>query len=280
MSREGDFKDVPSTLKPGLLRFLHAWLCVATGAILSDYVDEKFMLTEEFLAGYGIAQKLFYQYLVVKLTMQTYLVGWCLMECGTIAAGLSYNGIDEETGKAKHDRVQSCVIWKLETSFRVKDFLANWNISAHMWLKHYIFMRMLPNQKRGSGQAAAALTTFVVSAIWHGFYPGFFVFFIGAGLMDYQAKLAGQALSPYVEGKAPGWLIYLISWAWCYIGCGYFATAFVLLSFENFHKVYASMYYCYHLALLAAIALSLALMPSKKDKTVKTQDSGNKTKAD
>lgn len=105
MAREGIYKDVPSTIKPGLIRFGHAWLCVATGAILSQYCDEKFMLTEEFLVEYSLPRKLFYQYLVVKLTMQTYLVGWCLMECGPIAAGLSYNGRDEKTGEARHDRV-------------------------------------------------------------------------------------------------------------------------------------------------------------------------------
>ena len=168
--------------------------------------------------------------------MQTYLVGWCLMECGPIASGLSYNGRDEKTGEAKHDRVRSCVIWELETSYRVKDFLAAWNISAHMWLKHYIFIRMLPTGKKSAkSTAVASLATFIVSAIWHGFYPGFYVFFLGAGLMDYQAKIAGEVLSPYVEKKLPGWLIYAISWLWCYLLCGYFATAFILLSFENFH---------------------------------------------
>ncbi len=191
MAREGHYKSVPSTLKPGLIRFANACMCIVTGSILAQFVDEKFMLTDEFIQGYSIPEKLLYQFVTVKLTMQTYLVGWCLMECGPIAAGLSFNGYDEETKEAKHDRVQSCVIWKLETSYRIKDFLANWNISAHMWLKYYIFLRMLPNDKKGSGQAAAALTTFVISAIWHGFYPGFFVFFIGAGLLDYQAKLAG-----------------------------------------------------------------------------------------
>lgn len=264
MAREGDFKDVPSTLVPGLKRFAHAWGCVATGAILASQVDEKFMLTPEFLNDFSIPQKLFYQYLVVKLVMQTYLVGWCLMECGPIAAGLSFNGYDKETGEAKHDRVRSCDIWKLETSFRIKDFLANWNISAHMWLKYYIFLRMLPNNKKGKGQAAAALTTFIVSSIWHGFYPGFFSFFLGAGLLDYQAKLAGQALYPFVEKWMPDTLMYFICWLWCYLMCGYFATSFVLLSFENFHQVYASMHYIMHIVLAAFIVISLALMPTKK----------------
>ena len=245
------------------MRFANAWMCVATGAILGSYVDEKYMLTPEFLNNYNVFEKILYQYVVVKLTMQTYIVGWCLMECGPIACGLSFNGYDKETGEAKHDRVQSCVIWKLETSYRIKDFLANWNISAHMWLKNYIYLRMLPNGKKG-GQVVATLTTFVVSAIWHGFYPGFFVFFIGAGLLDYQAKIAGQALNPLVEKWVPGWLIYIFCFVWCYINCGYFATAFVLLTFENFHTVYASMYYVLHIALAVTIMITHLLMPAKK----------------
>ena len=107
------------------------------------------------------------------------------MECGPIAAGLSFNGYDKETNKAKHDRVQSVNIWKLESSYRIKDFLANWNMSAHMWLKYYIFMRMLPNNKRGKGIIKASMATFIVSAIWHGFYPGFFVFFIAGAILDF-----------------------------------------------------------------------------------------------
>ena len=69
-----------------------------------------------------------------------YMIGWCLMEVGPIASGLGFNGYDEK-GKAKFDRVKSCNIYKLETSYKVKDFLANWNISVHHWLKHYVFLR-------------------------------------------------------------------------------------------------------------------------------------------
>lgn len=53
----------------------------------------------------------------------------------------------------------------------------------HHWLKYYVFMRMLDNKKK-SGVSVPALITFMVSAIWHGFYPGFVFFFFGAFLMD------------------------------------------------------------------------------------------------
>ena len=38
----------------------------------------------------------------------------------------------------------------------------------------------------------AGLMTFVVSAIWHGFYPGYYVFFIAAGLLDIVYKQASH----------------------------------------------------------------------------------------
>ena len=61
--------------------------------------------------------------------------------------------------------------------------------------------------------------------------------------------------------------------------CGYFAAAFVLLSFENFHKVYASMYYVGHLSLVGAIVLALILMPFTAEKKPKESD-GKRVKTD
>ena len=53
------------------------------------------------------------------------------------------------------------------------------------------FHRFWPNDKKKNLNAKAALTTFMVSAVWHGFYPGFYLFFSGAFLLDTQAKLSG-----------------------------------------------------------------------------------------
>jgi len=39
-----------------------------------------------------------------------------------------------------------------------------------------------------------ALMTFVVSAIWHGFYPGLYMFFFGAGFCEVIAKMASKTV--------------------------------------------------------------------------------------
>ena len=69
INKEGDFKDVPSTWKAAITRFLHAWMCVATGAILGQFVDEKFTLTEEFANDYNVFEKWLYLYFVLKSLM-------------------------------------------------------------------------------------------------------------------------------------------------------------------------------------------------------------------
>ena len=52
--KEGEFKNVPSTTKPALIRYGQAWLCVATGIVIGQFVDEHYLLTDEFLTEYSI----------------------------------------------------------------------------------------------------------------------------------------------------------------------------------------------------------------------------------
>jgi len=140
----------------------------------------------------------------------------------------------------------------------VKDFFNNWNISAHNWLKYYVFMRQLDNKKKGGVNFTSTTVTFTVSAIWHGFYPGYYVFFTGAALMDYHMKICEKKLSPYFEWM-PIWAVKIISYTWCYVACAYFAIGFTLLGFDRFHPVYMSMNYYFHIVLIGSLILLLSL---------------------
>jgi len=61
---------------------------------------------------------------------------------------------------------------------------------------------MLDNNKRG-GAAKASLVTFMVSGIWHGFYPGFISFFFWAFMQDYHNKVTAPVIGPLVKGWCP-----------------------------------------------------------------------------
>ena len=68
------------------------------GLICGIWFDEKVLLTEEYLYEWGLPWKILFMWGHVKNMMTTYLIGFCLMECGPIAAGLSFNGYDKESG--------------------------------------------------------------------------------------------------------------------------------------------------------------------------------------
>lgn len=136
------------------------------------------------------------------LTMSTYVIGFCFMEAGCHASGITFNGYDQHQ-QPRFDRIKSVSIIGLITSYRVSDFLKSWNSSVQQWLTHYVYLRMLDSKKRGQGNVIAALTVFMVSAVWHGFYPGFHSFFLGAFVLDYFNKLASPIVGPLFEGWCP-----------------------------------------------------------------------------
>lgn len=201
-------------------------------------------------------RKIFYLYITLKLVMSTYSAGWCFMELGSIASGLAYNGIDAN-GNHKFDGVQCIGIIKLETSLDVKEFLANWNMSYQKWLKYYVYLRILPNDRGGSVNFAAFIT-FIVSAIWHGFYPGFMHFFFMLFLCQYHSWLCKEVLAPRVAW-IPNLLQNLFIYIFCYLYCAYYALSFVLLHASEFHKVYLEMGYLGHILMLTSI-VSLSLV--------------------
>ena len=129
---------------------------------------------------------------------------------------------------------------KLSLATNVKQIIENWNISAHEWLKYYVFMRQLSNKQRSKSVILPTLNTFFVSAIWHGFYPGYYYFFFWVGLFDYHCKLIIKFFGKFdflsVISKP-------IACFWCFYGISYFGLAFVYLSINKYQQAFAQVHY-------------------------------------
>lgn len=55
-------------------------------------------------------------------------------------------------------------------TIRVTTHLQNWNITAGHWLKYYVYLRL--DSPASKPKDSSATVTNLVSALWHGFYPG------------------------------------------------------------------------------------------------------------
>jgi len=65
----------------------------------------------------------------------------------------------------------------------MKSVIDNWNINTASWLKNSVYIRTVKNG--GKPGPFSVIATYTVSAIWHGFYGGyycksshFFIFFL------------------------------------------------------------------------------------------------------
>ena len=69
---------------------------------------------------------------------------------------------------------------------------------------------------------------------------------------------------PLVDGVLPRPVIYVIAWLWCFTWFSYINISFFLLSFENSHAVYSSMYYGGQIILLVSIPVLHFVISKKK----------------
>ena len=100
------------------------------------------------------------------------------------------------------------------------------------WLKYYVMMRFMDRTKpRGSMQLGAIIKTFIVSAFFHGFYIGYYLFFSGLFLLDFAWKLmGGTALAAAVSKRMPEQLSRLIGVATIQLVLRYLTIVFAVLS--------------------------------------------------
>lgn len=145
----------------------------------------SFVLGDEY-GKYSFLRRVWQLYMLGFTARTKYYAAWTLTEGSCILSGLGYNGFDPKTGKVYWNRLENINPWKLETAQNVKGYLENWNKNTSHWLRHYVYLRVTPKGKKPGFWAT--LITFFTSALWHGFYPGYYMTFILASFVQTAAK--------------------------------------------------------------------------------------------
>ena len=126
-----------------------------------------------------------YYYIAMTIKRFFYYTPFCISNGAIIASGLGYNGIDK-SGSHKWDKIVAIYIMGVETSNSCMEMLKSWNHQVHLWLKFYVMARLVEPGKRPG--MLASMSTFIVSAFWHGFYPSFYSMFFFAAVLSECTK--------------------------------------------------------------------------------------------
>lgn len=143
-------------------------------------------LTGDQYMSHGLAKRIWIMYALGVTTRFKYYTAWSLTEGACILSGMGYKGVDPTTGRVSWDRLKNVDPFGVESAQNTRAYLGSWNINTNNWLRNYIYLRVTPKGKKPGFQAT--LATFVTSALWHGFYPGYYLTFVLASFVQTVAK--------------------------------------------------------------------------------------------
>ncbi|KAF3826927.1 hypothetical protein GH733_006073 [Mirounga leonina] len=240
---------------------------------ISKTLPVEYNIDEHFQATASWPTKVVYLYVSLLAARPKYYFAWTLADAINNAAGFGFRGYDEN-GTARWDLISNLRIQQIEMSTSFKMFLDNWNIQTALWLKRVCYER---------ASVSPTIQTFILSAIWHGVYPGYYLTFLTGVVMTLAARAVSTQNSIsyftggplalmrsnfrhyFIEPPQLKLLYDVLTWVVTQIAISYTVVPFVLLSINPSLAFYSSWYYCLHIA-----GILVLLLPVKKTQRGKT----------
>ncbi|CAL8289280.1 unnamed protein product [Merluccius merluccius] len=217
------------------------FLTVTRSLPIAHNVDPHFISHAPFLT------RLVYAFFSIQAARPKFYFAWTLADAINNAAGYGFKGMDAN-GRPSWDLICNLNIWGIETATSFKTFIDNWNIQTGVWLKSVCYDRA-PRHRMA--------LTFVLSALWHGVYPGYYFTFITAIPITAAARAVRRCFRHYfLFSRGVKRLYDLMTWAATQLAICYTVMPFLLLAVEPTMVYYRSMFFHVHLiSMLVAIAL-------------------------
>jgi lysophospholipid acyltransferase len=268
-------RRIPRSGRPATIKLLTGLVWVILFLQFSTWYNAPFVLSDEYTT-YTLPRRIWILYMLGLTSRMKYYGVWTITEGACILSGLGYNGIDPQTHQPKWDRLENVNAWGIETAQNSRAYLDNWNKNTNKWLRNYVYLRVTPKGKKPGFRAT--LATFMTSAFWHGFYPGYYLTFLMGAFLQTVAKNFRRYVRPFFltpDGQNPtrykpiydGVCWFMTQFAFC------FTTApFVVLGFGDSIQVWSRVYFYG----IVGVAVSMAFFASPaKPYLAKTLDRRN-----
>ncbi|KAG2223500.1 hypothetical protein INT45_001248, partial [Circinella minor] len=180
-----------------LVAFGLFFACVT--AFVGPHYNYYRLLDDDYLA-FPLYKKLVFIYFTGFVWRCKFYCVWSLAEGSCVLSQFGYNGIKE--GKHRWDRLTNADWISVETSQSMQNSSTRWNRCTTNWLRHYVYERLCPptttdngtTKKKSTG--SALLATYVISGIWHGFHPGYYLLFCNIALVQMLGRRVRRAIRP------------------------------------------------------------------------------------
>ncbi|KAL6754098.1 MBOAT, membrane-bound O-acyltransferase family-domain-containing protein [Haematococcus lacustris] len=220
--------------------FMASYLALLPSFNLNTFSTPAYLSSPIYLKGWV-------QLMAGIVNQLKYAFAWKLSEAGLVLAGADFEGWKD--GKAVWGRACNVHFFQLLASDSARLIPGFWNIRTGQFLRRYVYERLTPaGRKPGFVQL---LATQMVSAIWHGLYPGYMLFFAGSALWIHFSTVVWKLEQRYL----PRALATSLPWValkllWTHYTLNYMASAFMVLEARGSLAVYQGVYYWPHVVML------------------------------
>lgn len=178
---EHDYKN--NKIPPRFNTVLKCIMFSLIGAVMyligEYYYPTKKLIDSDFLKNSSFLQYVLFLNLSATLIRGRYYFCWYLSSGACIMGGLGYEYEENDKNlNGNWNYIINCDMFNLETATSLRDVTRLWNMTTQNWLSHYVYSRTNNSM----------VAVYVTSAMWHGFYFGYYLFFITAGIGQFVER--------------------------------------------------------------------------------------------
>ncbi|MQM04259.1 hypothetical protein Taro_037055 [Colocasia esculenta] len=254
--------SLPSPYSATLRVLVQAAICMGIYLTLVPHFPLS-RFGEPIYQDWGFWQRLWYQYMSGFTARWKYYFIWSISEASIIISGFGFSGWSSSAPpKPQWERAKNIDIIGVELATSAVALPLVWNIQVSTWLRYYVYERLIQKGKKPG--FLQLLATQTVSAIWHGLYPGYIIFFVQSALMIAGSKVLyrwQQAVSQkkFVLTK----FLTLINLVYTILVLNYSCIGFMVLSMHETLAAYQSVHFVGTIVPIVLIFTGNIIKPAK-----------------
>ncbi|OHT07953.1 MBOAT family protein [Tritrichomonas foetus] len=254
-SSETVSQDIRSALPP----FITSILVCGIYGIGVQLLPANLILSDGFKAK-NYLTRLITALVLSAVHTSRYIFAWVAAESGWRALGASH--INEEY-------ITSIILKTYYSSRKLSILAIEWNRSIHFILKEYLHVRLI---SIGVPNFIAKICTFAMSAIWHGFYSGYYLFAAMETVMGVLDEFRLKWFSPLIESLFGPTFCFIFDVVWIQ-SLNYFTGApWDLYWAECYWEFYKNMKFLPFFLLLGMISIGFLFGRKKKSAPKEKKD--------
>lgn len=192
----------------------------------------SFIPEDDFIENTSFIYKFWFMSMSTTIIRFKYYHAWLLSDAICNNSGLGFNGYEKD-GNPKWDLISNInviafevkltlnhwfehrnlhsIFWfsLMQLATNLRDAISSWNLGTNRWLRLVVYERV--PKKYGT------LLTFSLSALWHGFYAGYYLTFVSGALIVTAARSV----------SLPSGTLWLRLWRTFLISCFSFSSTYL-----------------------------------------------------